>query len=453
MQEKNFFYRLALNIDWILLLSLIAILAIGFLSIYSATYSYYGLKYVSVQTLALGIGFVLMLILSSFNYQHYEQMDKIIYVLSLLLLISVLILGMTVRGTKGWFNFGFVSFQPVEIAKIMYILILAAFLNKNGKDAKKFQFLFYAFLLLLGHLFLIMLQPDFSSTLSYFPVTLVLLYFIGVEPFYLFCILLFGSLAAGIPLISTFFKLQYNLDRNANFIIHIYSFIKDGYVWLFCIIAVLLAIAALWWLLIKLKMRVPIIYPIILCACIILGCVSSIAVEKSLKEYQRKRLVVFLNPKIDSRGAGYNIIQSKIAIGSGKIIGKGYQKGTQTQLGFLPEQHTDFIFSVIGEEGGWLISQLTLLFYFLLIWRAMSIARDSRDSYGSLVATGIATMFSFYAFINIGMVMGMMPVTGIPLLLLSYGGSSMVSSMCAIGILNSIHIHRHTYYKTSIEIF
>ncbi|MDR3243653.1 MAG: FtsW/RodA/SpoVE family cell cycle protein, partial [Elusimicrobiota bacterium] len=194
------------------------------------------------------------------------------------------------------------------------------------------------------------------------------------------------------------------------------------------------------------------VYPLLLCGCIILGCAASVPVEKSLKEYQRKRLVVFLNPKIDPRGSGYNIIQSKIAIGSGKITGKGFRKGSQTQLGFLPEQHTDFIFSVIGEEGGWLMSQLTLLFYFLLIWRAMVIAKDSRDSYGSLVAVGIATMFTFYAFINIGMVMGMMPVTGMPLLFLSYGGSSMVSSMFAIGILCSIYVRRHTYYKTAMDI-
>jgi rod shape determining protein RodA len=127
-------------------------------------------------------------------------------------------------------------------------------------------------------------------------------------------------------------------------------------------------------------------------------------------------------------------------------MGKGFTKGTQTQLGFLPEQHTDFIFSVIGEEGGWLISQLTLLFYFLFIWRALAIAKDARDKYGSLIALGIASMFAFYAFINIGMTMGIMPVTGMPLLMLSYGGSSMASSLCAVGILMSINVRRHTHY-------
>jgi rod shape determining protein RodA len=165
-----------------------------------------------------------------------------------------------------------------------------------------------------------------------------------------------------------------------------------------------------------------------------------------LKDYQRKRLVMFLNPKVDPCGAGYNIIQSKIAIGSGRFAGKGFKRGSQIQLGFLPEQHTDFIFSVIGEEGGWIMAQLTLFLYFLFIWRALAVAKEARDRYGSLVAVGFAAMFTFYAVINIGMVMGIMPVMGIPLLILSYGGSSIFSSLCAVGILCSIHMRRHTYY-------
>jgi rod shape determining protein RodA len=143
-------------------------------------------------------------------------------------------------------------------------------------------------------------------------------------------------------------------------------------------------------------------------------------------------------------GSGYNIIQSKIAIGSGRLLGKGLFAGTQSQLGFLPEQHTDFIFSVVGEEMGYAISELTLMFYFLLVWRSLIVAREARDRFGSLVATGIGTMFAFYGIINIGMVMGIMPAAGLPLPLLSYGGSSMVSSLWAIGILLSINIRRFT---------
>ncbi|MDR1663160.1 MAG: rod shape-determining protein RodA [Endomicrobium sp.] len=445
-QGKNFFHWLVSNIDLYLVLSVTILIVISFIAIYSAG-SNYGMsfRYLSVQFLATGIGFLGLLLLASFNYQHYKHLDKLIYVLSLVLLASVLLFGSVKRGTKGWFDFGFISFQPVEIAKIMYILVLSSFLDTKAKEFKRVSFLISTFAILLGHLVFIMMQPDFSSTLSYFPVTLFLLYAIGIEFFYLLCIIIGGGLVVGIPLLGTFFDMQLKIAQNKTFLTNLILFLKNDNTVVYIISAVLVLIISSWWFLWKLRIRIPIIYPVVLCGAIVLGCVSSTFVEKSLKDYQRKRLVVFLDPHVDPRGSGYNIIQSKIAIGSGKFTGKGLKKGTQTQLGFLPEQHTDFIFSVIGEEGGWIIAQLTLIFYFLFIWRALVIAKESRDRYGSLMAIGIATMFAFYAVINIGMVMGMMPVTGIPLLFLSYGGSSIFSSLCAVGVLCSIYIRRHTY--------
>jgi rod shape determining protein RodA len=445
-KEKFFFQRLVSNIDWYLVLAVSVLICISYIYIYSAGANYgMSFRYLSVQSLAASIGFAGLLLLTSFNYQYYKYLDKLVYVLSLTLLISVLVFGSVKRGTRGWFDFGFISFQPVEVAKIMYILVLSSFLDAKAKETKKVSFLVSAFSILLGHLILIMMQPDFSSTLSYFPVTLVLLFAVGVRPFYLLCIIIGAGFAVSIPLISTFFDMQLKITQNETFLIHLAIFLKSGNSIIYIIVTVLLLIMASWWFLWKLRIRISIVYPVILCITIVLGCMSSILVEKSLKDYQRRRLVVFLDPQVDPRGSGYNIIQSKIAIGSGKFAGKGFKKGTQTQLGFLPEQHTDFIFSVIGEEGGWTIAQLTLLFYLFFIWRALVIAKEARDRYGSLVATGIATMFAFYAVINIGMVMGMMPVTGMPLLLLSYGGSSILSSLCAIGILCSIHMRRHTY--------
>jgi rod shape determining protein RodA len=392
------------------------------------------------------MGFIGLLFLANFNYQYYKYLNKVIYVLSLVLLIAVLIFGSVKRGTKAWFDFGIISFQPVEIAKIMFILVFTSFIDAKAKKTKKASFFISAFAILAGHLVLIMMQPDFSSTLSYFPVTLILLFIVGVEPFLLLCIIIIGGLAVGIPLLKTFISMQINFLQNETFLSNVATCFRTGWGSGYIIIAALFLIVCLWGILWKFRIKISLIYPIVLCGAILLGCAVSIPVEKSLKNYQRKRLVVFLNPKIDPRGSGYNIIQSKIAIGSGRFTGKGFKKGTQTQLGFLPEQHTDFIFSVIGEEGGWIMAQLTILFYSLFIWRALVIAKESRDRYGSLVAIGLATMFAFYAIINIGMVMGMMPVTGMPLLLLSYGGSSIFSSLCAIGILCSIHMRKHTYF-------
>ncbi|MDR1522538.1 MAG: rod shape-determining protein RodA [Endomicrobium sp.] len=447
VQEKNLLERLISSIDVWLVLAVFMLISISFFAIYSASFAYgLSFRYIFVQAVAVGIGLVCFLFLTSFNYQYYKHFSKVVYILSLMLLAAVLVFGSFKRGTKGWFDFGFISFQPVEITKIMFVLVLSAFLDIRVKMSKTLPFLISVFAILMGHLILIMMQPDFSSTLSYFPVTLVLLFVVGANPFYLFCIVVFGGLVVGIPLLDTFVNLQLKFIQDGTFFAKLAIFLKNDKNVICIIFSILVFIIGIWRFLWKLKIEIPIVYPVILCLAISLGSLASIPVEKSLKDYQRKRLIVFLNPNVDPKGAGYNIIQSKIAIGSGKILGKGFKKGTQTQLGFLPEQHTDFIFSVIGEEGGWLVSQATIIIYFIFIWRALVIAKESRDRYGSLIAIGIATMFAFYVVINIGMVMGMMPVTGMPLPLLSYGGSSILSSLCAIGVLCSINMRRYMYY-------
>jgi rod shape determining protein RodA len=159
-----------------------------------------------------------------------------------------------------------------------------------------------------------------------------------------------------------------------------------------------------------------------------------------LKQYQIDRLLVFLHPDHDTVGSGYHLLQSKIAIGSGMLTGKGLYQGTQTQLNFLPEHHTDFVFSVLGEELGFMGGAILLALYFLVIWRGLRISIISESLFGSLVAGGIVAMLLFQIFVNIGMTIGIMPITGIPLPFLSYGGSSMVSNLIAIGLLESIHV-------------
>lgn len=168
-----------------------------------------------------------------------------------------------------------------------------------------------------------------------------------------------------------------------------------------------------------------------------------------LKEYQMNRLLVFLNPDLDPQGAGYNLSQSKIAIGSGQIFGKGLYSGTQTNLRFLPARHTDFIFSVVGEELGFLGTSMVLVLYFIIIGRGITIALSAKDIYGALVSIGIVAMWMFQITVNIGMTIGIMPITGIPLPFLSYGGSSMLINMVSVGLLLNIYSRR---FKTSRKI-
>nr|WP_315410156.1 rod shape-determining protein RodA [uncultured Selenomonas sp.] len=161
-----------------------------------------------------------------------------------------------------------------------------------------------------------------------------------------------------------------------------------------------------------------------------------------LKDYQKMRLKVFLDPSVDPLGSGYHIIQSKIAIGSGLIFGKGLFGGTQSQLNFLPENHTDFIFAVVGEELGFVGAAALLLLYLVVLWRGVKIARDANDAFGRLLAVGITSMLAFHVLVNVGMTTGIMPVTGIPLPLMSYGVSSLTTNMIAITILLNIHMRK-----------
>jgi rod shape determining protein RodA len=162
-----------------------------------------------------------------------------------------------------------------------------------------------------------------------------------------------------------------------------------------------------------------------------------------LEDYQKRRLLVFMDPYADATGAGYHVIQSMIAIGSGRLWGKGLFGGTQNRLGFLPEQHTDFIFSVIGEELGFLGAAFILLLYLILIYRGVRAAGKARDDFGTLIITGVVTMFLFHILVNVGMTTGIMPVTGLPLPFMSYGGSSYLTNMIALGLLLGVYMRRH----------
>lgn len=180
----------------------------------------------------------------------------------------------------------------------------------------------------------------------------------------------------------------------------------------------------------------------ILFGLMVAGIASLPLIWQFLKDYQKMRIMVFLDPNVDPLGSGYHIIQSKIAIGSGMIFGKGLFEGTQSQLNFLPENHTDFIFAVVGEELGFVGAVILLLLYLIVFWRGLQIAKDAYDIFGRLLAVGITSMLAFHVLVNVGMTTGIMPVTGIPLPLMSYGISSLTTNILSIAILMNIHLRK-----------
>jgi rod shape determining protein RodA len=434
------------RIDWPLMMAVGLLMAVGMITLYSAvTPMGNPTRFIVKQTVALILGGFLFFAISSLNYQLFRSHPGVMYGLTLLLLLTVLAIGTRVHGAKSWIDLGPIAFEPVELAKIGFVLALAGYLDQPGVEIRPMKFLIGALALAAGNMLLILKQPDLGGTLAYIPVTLAMLYFAGVRSLYLIAMIFYGVVAVGIPIISVFFSVQPQLLEIHPILNFFISSARDVRPAIELLFIATLVIFALWWFLRQLQIRIPWQYPLFLSLVVVLGVFSAQLADHVIKDYQRKRIVVFLSPGFDPVGAGYNVLQSEIAIGSGRLLGKGLFSGSQTQLGFLPEKHTDFIFSVIGEELGFMWASLVLAAFGVLLWRSYVIATECQDRFGSLVAVGIATLLGFEALINIGMVIGLLPVTGIALPFISYGGSHMVKSLLAVGLLQSVNFRRYIY--------
>jgi rod shape determining protein RodA len=434
------------RIDWPLMVAVAVLLIVGLVSVYSAVSpSGNPGRFMIKQLSAVGLGLFIMVVMTTVNYQVFRAYPWGIYGLGVLVLLTVLAIGKRIHGAKSWIILGPLSIEPVELARIAFVVAIAGFLDRPERDLRSFKWVLFIFALGGVHMVLILLEPYLGGSLAYGPIMLSLLFFAGVPVIYLFGILFFGSVAGGIPILSTYFSLQPQLlDAHSvvKFLVHSAAGTRSAIELLFLTTGL---IFAGWWFLRKLHVRLPWHYPMILSLIMGLSVYTAHSIEHLIKDYQRKRIVVFLSPGFDPLGAGYNILQSEIAIGSGGFFGKGLFSGTQTQLGFLPEKHTDFIFSVIGEELGFIWAAVVILAFAVLVWRAFVIATETQDRFGTLIAVGIGCLFGFQAFMNIGMVLGLMPVTGVALPFVSYGGSHVVSALLSVGLLQSVNFRRYIY--------
>ena len=341
------------------------------------------MHYVKSQSIWIVIGIGIATVLAVIDYEKWRTYRWWIYGLNLLLLLAVFFFGKDTNGAVRWIPtpFGF-NIQPSEFSKLFIILTLADFLADRKGKLNNYTDFILPFLFVLVPMLLIFKQPDLGTALVFVAIFIGMMFVAGANPWKFGGLLLGGTVIMGVALWLHF------------------STTLPG------------------WLHWAQGLPLP------------------------MQDYQLKRLTIFINPEADMSGAGFHIIQSIWAIGSGGLWGKGYQMGTQGQLNFLPEHHTDFIFSVVGEEFGF-IGTITLLFLFLIfLLRSLSIALKARDPYGMLIATGVISMFTFHILVNVGMTSGIMPVTGIPLPLISYGGSAMWSNMAAVGLMVSVNLRR-----------
>jgi rod shape determining protein RodA len=390
--------------DFLSLILILILILVGCVAIYSATYS--GTEgdggYFSRQLLWCAVGIMTMITISFISIKFINRISYWLYGIALFLLVLVLLIGKVGMGAERWLAIGPVHVQPSEIAKLVTILAVSKFLSDKYADVNRFRYFAISVSLLLIPFLLIAKQPDLGTALVFLALIIPLLYWAGLSWFHIFTILT--------PLLTMILSFNF---------------------WAFMLLMISIVVVLFFS---RRKL-------VILVAVFLLNIVVGIATPYlwgQLRPYQQQRILTFVNPEKDPKGAGYQIIQSQVAIGSGGVWGKGYLKGSQTHLRFLPAQHTDFIFSVIGEEFGFAGAGFVLFVFFLLILRFVHIASSLRGQFESLTIIGITTVIFFHLVVNIGMTIGMAPVTGLPLPFLSYGGSSLVANMLMMGIVLNI---------------
>ena len=409
--NNNIIYRL----DWLLILVYLLLVSFGIINVYSATYSetldgFFDISQpVGKQVFFLVFSFFIGIIILSVNSKFFEQFALVGYFVTILLLLGLFIFGKTVSGATSWYSIGGLSVQPSEMAKVSTALMIASFLSKFQSDLKTPRTLLKIGAYVLLPFLLIVLQPDPGSALVFgaffFP-----LFREGLN--YAYLIVFFSSLFLFFITLSFHFGIVVGIISLVIFLI--YYFIK------------------------KMNPKLK-IWPFIIFLIISIGFSFSVdyIFNNVFQQRHRDRINIVLGKEVDTQGVGYNINQSKIAIGSGGLNGKGFLEGTQTKGDFVPEQHTDYIFSTIAEEWGFIGSFFLIFLFCFLISRIILQAEKQTNKFRRIFSYGSAGLIFTHFFINIGMSLGMVPTIGIPLPFISYGGSSIL----AFSIMIFIHLN------------
>jgi len=394
---------LLFRLDWLSLLTYIALVSFGLINIYSTTFSDSALSIWDPASIAgkqLWI-FIACLITMPFilyiKSNFFEHFSYIFYGLSILSLVGLFIFGQTISGATSWYNIGGFGLQPAEFTKITTALVIAEFLSGFQKDVRKRNDLIKAFLFILTPVVLIILQPDAGSALVFFGLFFVLI-------------------REGLDLRWMLFGLGF-------IVVFIFTLLFKP---LIVSIGITLITLIVFGLVKKLKPKL-IPFFVTLSICVVFSYSVDFIFNSVFEQRHRDRFNIILGLETDTRGIGYNINQSKIAIGSGGFSGKGYLNGTQTKGDFVPEQHTDYIFSTVGEEWGFLGSSFIILLFTILIFRVIYRAEKQSSAFRRMFSYAFASMLFIHFFINVGMTLGLVPTVGIPLPFISYGGSSVMA--------------------------
>ncbi len=360
-------------------------------------------------------GLLLVLSISVIDFRFFDAFAWIIYGAVILLLVGVLIFGREIAGSKSWFDFGFMRLQPAEFAKFSVLIALAKTLDRDNKKVNTVKSLILPLLVIAVPFGLIMLQGDTGSALV-FTIFVLVLYREGLPGW----ILGLGFTLA-ILFVSVLFLGQ-----------HYIGYLAAGIFSLGLLVGIFVVKTA--------QFRWLIGFAVLLSIAFIFSV--RFIITDVLKPHQQKRIEVLINPDSDLNGAGWQVNQSKIAIGSGGVTGKGFLKGTQTKFNFVPDQSTDFIFCTVGEEHGWIGSITVSALFFILIFRLITLAERQKSRFARVYGYGVASILFFHYAINVGMTVGVVPVIGIPLPFFSYGGSSLWAFTVLLFVFIKLDAHR-----------
>ncbi len=404
----NINYKLQDRFDLSIFLPVIGLIIFGLLAIYSSTVNHPTASgNFQKQVIFVIISLFVFFVTFSLPLQSFKKFAIALYGISIFFLIAVLAIGKTVYGAKSWFGIGGFGFQPSELAKLGTILMLSYWLTYKSRDINNLKDIGVALLIGIFPVALIMLEPDMGTSIVFLVITVSLIFWSGISLFGLFVVL-----SPGIVTLAS--------------ILGTYAFI----------VALLLVVAALFFFKKDLFNSIA-VFIINLSAGFFFDYIYRV-----LKPHQQKRIASFLDPSADPLGAGYNALQAKVAIGSGGFWGKGFLHGNQTQLRFIPEQWTDFIYCVIGEEFGYIGSMIVILLFLVIFLRLFKLSATAKDRFSVLVTVGVLTLLFSHFALNIGMNVGVTPVIGLPLPFLSYGGSTQFINMVMIGIVLNIYKNR-----------
>jgi rod shape determining protein RodA len=411
------------GIDWTTIWIYVALLVIGLMNIYAAVYNVDNPKPIfsldhnaGRQILFMFVAFMLILVILFVDFKVYDTFAYIFYGIWIVVLIGTIFLGSDIKGSKSWIKFGAFSLQPAEFAKTFTVMALAKYLSTMGVNVSKMKYAFRAALFIFVPPIIIILQKETGSALT-FAALMIVLYregLPGVYPALIISFILLLILALIFP----------------NWVV---------------VLGLALFGVLFWYLFLKRYERnKQNLQRVIGLFVLFSGFVLTVdfVINNVLAPHQQKRIKVLVNPDIDPLGAAWNVTQSKLAIGSGGAIGKGYLKGTQTKFDFVPEQSTDFIFCTVGEEWGFIGSFVLLGLYFILLTRLLSLAEKQKSKFARIYGYGVASILFFHILVNIGMTVGLMPVIGIPLPFVSSGGSSLMSFTMLLFVFLKLDAHR-----------